>query len=108
MNLVVGATGQLGRAIVEQLGSSGQPTRALVRPGSRYGQVRPPGVEIVEGDLRDQASLARACQGATAVLATANAVTPEGAFEAVEGQGYRNLIAAAKLAGVKQFVFVSV
>jgi uncharacterized protein YbjT (DUF2867 family) len=67
-------------------------------------------VALVEGDLRDAASLERACQGIEAVVATANAVIrPRGDdFASVEGEGYQNLIRAAEQQGVRQFVFASV
>jgi len=108
--LVVGATGQLGTAVVRQLVARGRRVRALVRPSSDHAHLRISGVELAIGDLRDRASLDRACQGATEVIATANAVIPRGraSFEAVEGQGYANLIAASQVAGVRRFVFMSV
>jgi len=108
--LVVGATGQLGTAVVRQLVARGRRVRALVRPSSDHAHLRISGVELATGDLRDRASLDRACQGATEVIATANAVIPRGraSFEAVEGQGYANLIAASGVAGVRRFVFMSV
>ena len=108
--LVVGATGQLGTAVVRQLVARGRRVRALVRPSSDHAHLRISGVELVVGDLRDRGSLDRACQGATEVIATANAVIPRGraSFEAVEGQGYANLIAACQVSGVRRFVFMSV
>jgi len=108
--LVVGATGQLGTAVVRQLVARGRRVRALVRPSSDHAHLRISGVELAIGDLRDRASLDRACLGATEVIATANAVIPRGraSFEAVEGQGYANLIAASGVAGVRRFVFMSV
>ncbi len=76
--LVVGATGQLGTAVLRRLGKGGRPPRALVRPGSAYGHLEGSGVEIAYGDLRDAASLAAACRGIECVVATANAVVPRG------------------------------
>lgn len=108
--LVVGATGQLGTAVVRQLVARGRRVRALVRPASDHAHLRIPGVELAVGDLRDRASLDRACHGATEVIATANVVIPRGraSFEAVEGQGYANLVAACQESGVRRFVFMSV
>jgi uncharacterized protein YbjT (DUF2867 family) len=44
------------------------------------------------------------------VIATANVVIPRGraSFEAVEGQGYANLIAACQVSGIRRIVFMSV
>lgn len=112
MNLVVGAAGQLGSRIVRKLSESGQPVRAFVRQTSDYKSLEAlPGVEIAFGDLKDAASVQQACEGVTAVIATANVVIPsrkDYSFEADEGQGYTNLIDAAKAAGVAQFIFASV
>src|SRR5438270_11504972 len=68
------------------------------------------GVEIVSGDLRDRASLASACQGIEQVLAAAHALDGKGDNNprTVDDMGNRHLIDAAKAAGVKHFIFVSV
>jgi uncharacterized protein YbjT (DUF2867 family) len=110
MILVVGATGQVGTAVVRKLVAGGQPVRAFVRRTSKYQHLQRPGVELAFGDLRDPASLDAACQGVGAVIATANAIVPQGpsSFEAVEGKGYQDLIAACQKHGVKQFIFLSV
>ena len=110
MILVVGATGQLGTAIVRKLVAGGQPVRAFVRRTGQYQHLQGAGVELAFGDLRDPASLDAACRGAEVVIATANAILPQGSssFEAVEGKGYQDLIAACQKHGVKQFIFISV
>jgi uncharacterized protein YbjT (DUF2867 family) len=110
MILVVGATGQLGTAVVRKLVAANKPVRAFVRRTSRYQHLQGDGVELVFGDLRDPASLDAACQGVEVVIATANAVLPEGSysFEAVEGKGYQDLMASCQKHGVKQFIYISV
>lgn len=59
--LVTGATGHVGRHVVEQLRTAGVPVRASTRrPGeSAFG----PGVEVVHGDLADPASMRDAVRG---------------------------------------------
>ena len=108
--LVVGATGQLGTRVVQQLAAAGRPVRALVRPGSRHGHLGLPGVQRVHGDLRAAASLDAACSGAGAVIATANAVAPlQGrTFAAVEDKGYADLSQACRRQRCGRFVMVSV
>lgn len=110
MILIVGATGQLGTAVIRRLVESGRPVRAFVRKGSRHEHLRAMGAELAFGDLRDPDSVDAACRGARVVVASANAVVPEGpsSFEAVEGRGYAALISACERHGVGQFVFVSV
>jgi uncharacterized protein YbjT (DUF2867 family) len=110
MILVVGATGHLGTAVIRKLVAAGQPVRAFVRRTSRYQHLQTEGVELAFGDLRDPASLDTACQDIDVVIATANAIVPQGAssFEAVEGKGYQDLIASCQKHRVKQFIFISV
>ena len=108
--LVVGATGQLGTAVVRGLTASGQSVRAFVRPTSNHRHLHATGAELVYGDLRDKDSVDAACKDCEAVIATANTVIPEGrySFDSNEGQGYENLIAACQRSTVRQFVFMSV
>ena len=110
MILIVGATGQLGTLLVRRLAAKGEKVRAFVRPTSRSEHLKGPNVELAFGDLRDAASLDAACVGADVIIATANTVAPSSSysFEEVEAQGYRNLLASAKRAGVRQFIFMSV
>jgi uncharacterized protein YbjT (DUF2867 family) len=107
--LVVGATGQLGTAVVDRLRAAGLPVRALVRPSSPRA-FEPDGVELAFGDLRDPESLVAACQGVERVVATANAVVPRGpaSFDEVESTGYDNLLDACKAEGVRRILYMSV
>ncbi|MGW0480359.1 NAD(P)H-binding protein [Nonomuraea sp. NPDC003214] len=63
--LVSGATGNVGRPLVEQLLAAGHPVRALTRDPAKAGL--PAGVEVVAGNLADAGSLAGAFAGVTAV-----------------------------------------
>ena len=110
MILVVGATGQLGSAVTRTLAAAGRDVRILVRPQSQTAHLKSIGVEMIEGDLRDFASLNAACEDVRVVVATANAVIrPRGDdFESVADRGYANLIKAAEQQNVQQFIFVSV
>lgn len=109
--LVVGATGQLGKAAVKELLTAGCSVRALIRNPDSIARFQSLGAETALGDLTDPRSLAAACAGISHVVATANAAIPTRAgdtFEAVEGRGYRNLVRAAAEAGVQRFVYTSV
>lgn len=61
MVLVTGATGNVGRSVVEQLLAAGQPVRAMTRdPGrARF----PSGVAVVRGDMAQPATLPAALEG---------------------------------------------
>jgi uncharacterized protein YbjT (DUF2867 family) len=111
MILVVGATGQLGAAVVSKLAERGKAVRALVRETSDHRHLERVGVEIAVGDLTDTDSLEAACQGADAVIATANSAVPSrkaDSFKSVDGRGYENLIRACIGQDVRQFVYASV
>lgn len=110
MILVVGATGQLGTALVRRLSAAHYPVRAFVRPTSRYRHLQAYGPELAFGDLRIPESVDVACRGVDTVMATANVVAPRGrtSFESTEGTGYRTLIDTCERVGVSRFLFVSI
>jgi NADH dehydrogenase len=109
--LVVGATGLLGRQICDRLRKKGLPTRAMVRPGSPIEPwLAERGVECVRGDLKDADSLSKACQGASAVITTANSMISRRRgdnLKTVDRDGNLALLDAACRAGVPRFVYVS-
>jgi dihydroflavonol-4-reductase len=61
--LVTGASGFVGSAVTRALIRSGYRVRALLRPTSKRINLAGLDVEIVEGDMRDAASVARAIAG---------------------------------------------
>jgi len=63
--LVTGATGRVGRHIVEQLLESGRPVRALTRDPDRADL--PDGADVAAGDLTDPGTLTDALDGAEAM-----------------------------------------
>lgn len=110
MDLVAGATGEVGRVVVQGLLERGRDVRILVREGSDYGSLVDAGAQAAMGDLKDPASLAAACDGVQTVVTTANSVKRGGQddIESVDRLGNKNLVEAARGAGVDKFVFVSV
>lgn len=109
MILLAGATGTLGGLIADRLLYEGQPLRLLARKPPRVQPYVERGAEVAVGDLRDRGSLDSAMRGVTHVITTANAFMARSrrAIHAVDVQGNRNLIEAAKNARVRQFVFTS-
>ena len=113
MNLIVGATGMLGSEICRLIAEQGGAVRVLVRDSSnpeKVERLRGLGAEVVRGDLKDRASLEKACRGASAVVSTASSTVSrqEGdSIENVDRQGQMNLIEAAEEAGVKHFILIS-
>ena len=115
VNLVVGATGMVGTEICRLLSAAGKPVKALVRATSdpaKVEKLKSLGATVVQGDLRDAASLKAACKGVSAVITTASAMPfayqpGENTPQTTDQDGYLSLIAAAKEAGVQQFVYTS-
>ncbi len=110
MILVVGGSGVLGREAARQLLSAGKPVRVLTRTPAGADDLEAAGAEVVQGDLIDPPSLARACRGVDGVLAAAHSLVGKGRYksEAVDDAGHRALIDAAKAAGVAHFVYISI
>lgn len=110
MILVCGATGMLGGMITKRLLDQGKKVRILVREGSDYRRFVDQGAEPVFGDLKDKASLVKACADVDTVVTTVNSAHRGGAdnLEAIEQRGNFDLIDAAKEAGVGHFIFTSV
>jgi len=70
--LVVGATGSIGRHVVEEALRTGHRVRALVR--NRGKLQLPPGVDVVVGDLARQDSLSPALDAIDAIVFTHGSV----------------------------------
>ena len=110
MILIVGASGRLGGAVAKRLLAQGKAVRLMTRTPSNLIHLKQQGAEVVSGDLRNPASLLSACQGVEQVLAAAHALVGKGDNnpQTVDDAGNRQLIDAARAAGVKQFVFLSI
>ena len=112
--LIAGATGMVGGDVARILSSGGVAVRALVRSTSnaeKIAALKGAGIEVVEGDLRDRASLDAACDGVDAVISTVSAMPfswQEGnTIGDVDRNGTIGLIDAATAAGAKRFVYTS-
>ncbi|MFJ1648889.1 NmrA family NAD(P)-binding protein [Streptomyces sp. NPDC088258] len=107
--LVSGATGRQGGATARALLAAGVPVRALVRDpvSERARAVAALGAELVTGDLYEPDTVRRAAEGARAVFSVQMPDMTDLAGDSEWVQG-RNLIDAAREAGVAQFVHASV
>ncbi len=107
--LVAGATGQTGKQVVEQLLAQGREVKVLVRDRAKAQANLPDAVEIAIGDVLDPASLNGAiagCQALVCATGAAPSLDPTGPYK-VDYEGTKNLVNAAKLANIEQFVIVS-
>jgi uncharacterized protein YbjT (DUF2867 family) len=105
--LITGATGQQGGAVARALDGQGFALRAMTRtPDSDAAKaLAAKGVEVVRGDLNDEASLGPALDGVWGAFAVQN--TWEAGVEQEEVQGKR-FAKAAREAGVYHYVYSSV
>jgi uncharacterized protein YbjT (DUF2867 family) len=107
--LVVGGTGFVGGHVVHALRADELPVRVLARRPEKQDRFVAWGCEVVQGDMTDAASIRRAAEGADTVVhlvALPPFANPD-AIRRVMEQGTRDLVAAAKEAGVERFVLMS-
>lgn len=97
--LVTGATGNVGRQVVEHLVKRGADVRALVRDPSKA--EFPAGVSVVQGDFLDVDSLRNAMSGVS-TLFLLNAVVPDEFTQALIA------LNVARSAGIERIVYLSV
>ena len=108
MILVTGGTGFVGGHVVHELRGRDLPVRALVRDRRKGAKLAAWGTELAEGDMTDPASLRRAAADCeTVVHLVAIRQGREEQFRRVMVEGTRDLLAAAKDAGVARFVHMS-
>ncbi len=108
MILITGATGFVGPHVVHALRERGLEVRALVRDRSDAGRLHAWGCETVIGDMTNAASLREAVAGCDAVVHLVAILSGKPAdFERIMVQGTRDLVAAAREAGVRRFVLMS-
>ena len=109
--LVTGAAGFLGSHVTRQLVARGEEVRVLMRASSSNRAISDLPLEYVTGDLRDPASLERAMKGVKRVFHVAAdyrlwARKSQEIYDSNVG-GTKNLLAAAKRAGLEQLIYTS-
>ena len=96
---IFGATGLTGKEVVTQALEAGHEITALIRTPSKMESAKP-GVEIVNGDVFDIASVERAVTGRDAVIC----VLGDGRSGNVRSEGTKNIIQAMQKAGVRRLI----
>jgi len=100
MILLTGVTGKTGGATAQALLNKGVPLRAIVRNADKAAALKAAGVDLVVGDVTDQAVLAKAMAGVDKALM----ILPNGEHQLKLEQQF---VDAAKRAGVKHVVKMS-
>jgi len=105
--LVTGATGRQGGAVVHHMLPKGWKLRALTRnpDGHAAKALGRQEVEVVQGDLENAASVARAAQGVYGIYSVQDFWAVGAKREVQQG---KNVADAARNAGIKHFVYSSV
>ena len=108
--LITGASGFLGRALVNELLESGYDIRAFVRRPASY----PKAVEIVVGDVRDPQCAKQASVGCGTIVhlaGQAHALDDDHVgdedYQSVNVDGTKHLLDGAVAGGVRTFIFAS-
>lgn len=110
---VFGGSGFLGRYVVQRLAAQGHRVRVAVRNPALAGFLKPLGhigqIQIVQANVRDAQSVARAVAGSTGVINLVGILAEAGAqkFDAVHVEGAGTIARAAAEAGVRSLVHVS-
>lgn len=106
---VTGATGFVGSRVVERLLRRDHEVRILTRNPERAGWLRDRGVEVVAGGVESQSPLRALVAGAGAVVHLVGIIVEVAGqtFERVHVSGTRNVLGAAREAGVPRLVHMS-
>ncbi|MCV6980462.1 NAD(P)H-binding protein [Mycolicibacterium pulveris] len=105
--LVTGATGYIGGRLVPLLLHRGRAVRALARDPAKLGDVGWRGdVEVARGDLGDTESLSAAFDGMDVVYYLVHSMGTSSDFVAEEARSARNVVEAARRAGVRRLVYL--
>ena len=109
--LVTGATGFTGGHLARTLAARGYRVRALVRDAARARDLTPAGIELCQGDLRNDDALRGAVSGIATVYHVAavyrQASVPAAEYRAVNAEAVARLVRAAGAAGVRRVVHCS-
>lgn len=108
MILVTGAGGFVGRHVVRELVRAGGRVRALVRGTRRAASLAGLDCELATGDVTDATSIAGAVDGCDGVVHLVAIIHGSAtSFDRVIAGGARNVVEAARAAGVRRLVHLS-
>ena len=111
MIFMTGATGHIGNVLARELVLRGEKVRVLVLPGEDTDSLQGVDVEQVIGDVLDTEQLAAAMEDAELVYHLAGVISimpgPNPLMRKVNVDGTRNVLQAARQAGVKRLIYTS-
>lgn len=106
---ITGASGFIGRHILDLLVDRGHRPRALLRDPDRRPFAHPERVDVVQGALDNPSAVRALLQGADAVIHLVGIIVERGreTFDAVHVQGTRAVLDAGREVGVRRVVHMS-
>jgi uncharacterized protein YbjT (DUF2867 family) len=110
---VIGGSGFLGHQIVRRLARDGYRIRVTTRKPSHALSLQPLGnvgqIAIIKADIRNEADIARAVEGASIVINLVGILKPSGGrtFDAIHNDGAATVARLAAKAGVGRLIHIS-
>ncbi|MGB7249786.1 MAG: SDR family oxidoreductase [Phormidesmis sp.] len=100
--LVFGATGSIGRPVVEQALEKGDRVTAFARTPAKLDDIQHPNLAIFQGDVRDFSAVLRAVQGQDAVVCVLG--SGKKLTGTIRSEGTQQIIRAMEEAGVRRLI----
>ena len=104
--LLTGATGYVGGRLLRRLQSSGIATRCLARRPQNVRDMVGGNVEVVPGDILDEASLMTALAGIDTAYYLVHSMGSAGSFEEQDRRGAENFAKAARVNNVRRIIYL--
>jgi len=108
---IIGGTGFVGTYLVDKLGSDGHQIRLLTRPGSEDKVNREASVELISGDVADDAAVRDCFSGCDAAIYLIGILREDPkagiSFDALQRRGAERAMAVADQLGVRRFLLMS-
>ncbi len=104
--LLTGATGYVGGRLLRALGEQGADIRALARRPEHLSSRVAPGVQVVQGDLQQRASLTRALDGIHTAYYLVHSMGARGDYSKLDSRAAENFRHAAEEAGVSRIIYL--
>ena len=104
--LIAGATGYVGGELLTKLLGAGYPVRCLARRPEALREKALPGLEVVEGDVLNFASVRTAMAGVSSAYYLVHSMGSNQSFEEQDRTGSQNFANAARHAGVQRIIYL--
>jgi len=104
--LIAGATGYVGGELLKKLVDAGYTVRCVARRPEALRSKALPGVEVVEGDVLNLASVRAALAGVGAAYYLVHSMGSTESFEEQDRTGAQNFANAAREAGVQRIIYL--